>query len=73
MRTFEKAGNNLFEIITQTSKTLKRFAVRASFRREYDEKMRINFCDSILFFLRHIVDIRYVPLKEKRKFNVRER
>ena len=47
MRTFEKAGNNLFEIITQTSKTLKRFAVRASFRREYDEKMRINFCDSI--------------------------
>ena len=44
---FEKASNNLFEIITQTPKTLKRFAVYSSFRREYDGQMSINFCEFI--------------------------
>ena len=44
---FEKASNNLFEIITQAPKTLKRFAARSSSRREYGGKMSINFCDFI--------------------------
>ena len=43
---FEKASNNLFEIITQARK-LNLLCICSSSRREYGGKMSINFYDFI--------------------------